>query len=85
MSGKLCFRGRAGLKTHYIKLWSISFKKYLYVEAALGLKRAFIEDLKIAFSVFFPLRGGRKKAFIHLYHSITVHHSCDALRNVNNP
>ena len=53
MSGKLRFSGRAGLKTRYIKLWSISFKKYLYVEAALGLKRAFIDDLKKAFSVFF--------------------------------
>ena len=69
MSGKLRFRGRAGLKTHYIKLWSISFKKYLYVEAALGLKRAFIDDLKKAFSVFSPSAEGEKK---HLFIYITA-------------
>ena len=38
----------------FIKLWSISNKKYIYVEAALGLKQAFIDDLIKAFSVFSP-------------------------------
>ena len=43
MPRKLRFGGRAGLKTRYIKLWSISFKKYLYVEPALGPKQAFMQ------------------------------------------
>ena len=69
MSGKLRFRGRAGLKTHYIKLWSISFKKYLYVEPALGVKQGSIDNLKKAFSVFSPSAEGEKK---HLFIYITA-------------
>ena len=49
MSGQLRFRGRAGLETCYIKLWSISNKKYLYVEPALGVKQGLIDNLKQAF------------------------------------
>ena len=75
MPRKLRFGGRAGLKTRYIKLWSISFKKYLYVEAALGLKRAFIDDLKKAFSVFSPSAVGEKS----IYSFISQHHSASQL------
>ena len=49
MSGKLRFGGRAGLKTPYIKLWSISNKKYIYVEPALGAKQGLMDNLKKAF------------------------------------